>query len=408
MTPDRPASRRRPAAPVAARAGAGGFRPFRPPDREIQDRLARTHRALRSAGFDGLLAFASFLAKDGHVCYLTNHKITNAPWSFNERNNGFGFAAVVLPVDGLPILLPGTRFDRRAVPPLVRDVRPGFDLARLLREALRDAGLERARLALAGTDVMPVYYGARLARECPHLRLDPADDLIEGLRIVKSPLEIRCLEAAARISDAGIEAAWRASQPGATEVDIANAAYLASMRAGADRVDRVRVRAGREMVAWGRWPLSTANRVRAGDLVYIDFVGWYRNYVWDEARCWAVPRPTAWQRALLEEGALLTDRMRETARPGLPVGEWVGETIDHFRARPFGPALSIVGHGVGLEVVENPWFEREVTMPLAPGMVLCLESGFVLPGKAFVRIEREIVIEEGGARFLGRLRSRLW
>ncbi len=148
--------------------------------------------------------------------------------------------------------------------------------------------------------------------------------------------------------------------------------------------------------------------MRAGDLVYIDFVGWYKNYVWDEARCWAVGKPSAWQRALLEEGAVLTDRMRETARPGRPVGEWVGETIDSFRTRRFGSALSIVGHGVGLEVVENPWFEREVTMALTPGMVLCLESGFVVPGKALVRVEREIVVEQRGARFLGRFRSRLW
>src|SRR5204863_8292070 len=99
--------------PALVRARPGpttGFRRFRPPPREIQGRLDRTHAALRQAGFDGLLAFASFLAKDGHVCYLTNHKITNAPWSFNGRNNGFGFAAVVLPVGGVPILLPGTRF----------------------------------------------------------------------------------------------------------------------------------------------------------------------------------------------------------------------------------------------------------------------------------------------------------
>ena len=381
---------------------------FCPPEREIRSRLERTHAALATATLDGLVAFAGFLAKDGHVCYLTNHKITNAPWSFNERNNGFGFAAVVLPLGGAPILLPGTRFDRKAVSLVVRDVRPGFDLAAGLRDALRDAGLARARVGLAGTDVMPVYYAERLRRDFPGLRLEPADDLIEGLRIVKSPLEIRLMEEAVHVCDAGLGAAYRASRVGATEVEIANAAYLASMKAGADRVDRVRVRAGKEMVAWGRWPLSTSNRLRAGDLVYIDFVGWYRNYAWDEARCWAVPKPDAWQRALLEEGAHLTDRMRETARPGVPIGAWVGETIDYFGKRRFGKALSIVGHGVGLEVVENPWFEREVTTPLAPGMVLCLESGFVVRGKAFVRVEREIVIEQRGARFLGRFRSRLW
>src|SRR4029453_1914286 len=108
---------------------------FCPPDREIKSRLYLTHVSLRSAVFDGMLAFSSFLAKDGHVCYLTNHKITNAPWSFNARNNGFGFAAVLLPAGGAPILLPGTRFDRAAVSPLVTDVRTGFDLGATLREA---------------------------------------------------------------------------------------------------------------------------------------------------------------------------------------------------------------------------------------------------------------------------------
>ena len=139
--------------PTKTGTGSGthaGLPRFCPPDREIKSRLDRAHVALRSAGFDGLLGFSAFLAKDGHVCYLTNHKITNAPWSFNARNNGFGFAAVLLPVGGAPILLPGTRFDRMAVSPLVTDVRTSFDLGATLREAITDAarflGRFRSRL----------------------------------------------------------------------------------------------------------------------------------------------------------------------------------------------------------------------------------------------------------------------
>lgn len=386
----------------------GGFKPFCPPEGEIRDRLERTHAALKGAGFDGLLAFSAFLAKDGHVCYLTNHKITNAPWSFNERNNGFGFAAVVLPLAGKPILLPGTRFDRRAVSPLVTDVRIGFDLASRLRETIEDAGLERARLAVAGTDVMPFYYSERIRKDFPNIRLEPADDLIEGLRIVKSRFELKIMAEAADICEKGFQAAFRASRPGVTEVDIANAAYVACMEAGADRVDRTRVRAGKEVVVWSRWPLSTLNRVRDGDMVFFDMVGWYKNYAFDELRCWTVSKPTLRQRSLLEEASHLTERMCETAQPGKPVGAWVQETKEYFRGRPFGDALSMVGHGIGLEVVENPWFESQVTMPLIPGMVLCLESGFVIPGKAHVRIEKEIVIEKNGARFLGKFPPRLW
>jgi len=405
--------RARPGSPSTKTGRRPGAHPesprFCPPDREIKSRLDRTHVALRSAGFDGMLAFSAFLAKDGHVCYLTNHKITNAPWSFNARNNGFGFAAVLLPVGGAPILLPGTRFDRAAVSALVTDVRTGFDLGATLREAITDAGLAEARIGVAGTDVMPLYYSDSLRNAFPRLRLESADDLIEGLRIIKSPFEIQLMEEAAAVCDKGLEAAFRASQrTGATENDIANATYVACMKAGADRVDRVRVRAGDEVVAWARWPFATARRVRRGDLIYIDLVGWHKNYVFDEARCWVVPRPDAWQRSLLEEGLHLTERMRDTVEIGRPIGSWVAETIDYFRARPFGQELSIVGHGVGLEVVENPWIERDEPMPLTPGMVLCLESGFVVPGRALVRIEKEIVVEKRGARFLGRSRSRLW
>ena len=382
---------------------------FCPPDGEIRNRLERTHAALRSAGLDGLLAFSAFLAKDGHVCYLTNHKITNAPWSFNARNNGFGIAAVLVPTGGAPILLPGTRFDRAAVSPVIKDVRTSFDLGATLREAISDAGLASARVGVAGTDVMPWYYSEMLRQAFPRLTLASADDLIEGLRIIKSPFELRLMEEAAEVCDAGLAAAFRASQrAGATETDIASATYVACMKAGADRVDRVRVRAGDEVIAWARWPFATDHKVRRGDLIYIDLVGWYKNYVFDEARCWVVPAPDRWQRALLEEGLHLTERMRDTVEIGRPIGSWIAETVDYFRRRPFGQSLSIVGHGVGLEVVENPWFEREETMPLTPGMVLCLESGFVVPDRALVRIEKEIVVEARGARFLGKFRSRLW
>jgi len=386
-----------------------GSRRFCPPPDEMRGRLRRTRAVMRRAGLDGLLLFSSFLAKEGHVCYLTNHKITQSPWSFYRGNNGFGFSAAVLPRDGDLILVAGTRYDRGAVAPIVRDVRVGFDFDALLRDAVRDAGLNRARVGVAGTDVMPLYYVDRVRRAFPRLRLEDADDLIEGVRVVKTPFEIKIMGEAAAICDKGLEAAFRASRVGATEVEIADAAYVACMEAGADRVDRTRVRAGRELSAWARWPFATGHRVASGDLVYFDLVGWYKNYVFDESRTWAVPKPDAWQRSFLEEGLHITERMRETAKPGMTIGAWVQETIDYFRPRAFGTALSIVGHGVGLEVVENPWFLPEVATPLTPGMVLCLESGFVIEDKAaLVRIEKEIVIERSGARFLGRFDGRLW
>jgi len=102
----------------------------------------------------------------------------------------------------------------------------------------------------------------RLARTLPGWRFEDGALVTERLRIIKSPFEIQLMEEAAAVCDKGLEAAFRASQrTGATENDIASATYVACMKAGADRVDRVRVRAGDEVVAWARWPFATARRV---------------------------------------------------------------------------------------------------------------------------------------------------
>ena len=59
-----------------------------------------------------------------------------------------------------------------------------------------------------------------------------------------------------------------------------------------------------------------------------------------------------------------------------------------------------VGHGLGLELHEEPSLEPGSGIPLEEGMVFTVEPGVYIPGWGGIRIEDDVVVEAVGARLL--------
>ncbi len=55
-----------------------------------------------------------------------------------------------------------------------------------------------------------------------------------------------------------------------------------------------------------------------------------------------------------------------------------------------------MGHGIGLETVEEPLLTADNEAILEPGMVLCVEPGLFVPNWAGALIEQEVIIQESG------------
>jgi Xaa-Pro aminopeptidase/Xaa-Pro dipeptidase len=96
-------------------------------------------------------------------------------------------------------------------------------------------------------------------------------------------------------------------------------------------------------------------------------------------------------------------------RPGAVVDELVAVALrsladDGFEAYASG----FIGHGIGLETVEEPYLVPGVRVALEEGMVLCVEPSIRIPGWGGASIEQEIVVTHDGFELLTDFPARLW
>ncbi len=255
--------------------------------------------------------------------------------------------------------------------------------------------------------------GRRIAVEARHVSLADADTLraggveivstaglVESLRAVKEPGELDALRRAAAISDRVYEELGRQRFVGRTETELAWWLEQAWHEAGADGP------AFDAIVAFGENGARPHAKLRdepipEGTLVVVDAGCAVDGYRSDCTRTFFTGEPEGRLRELYD--LCLTAQLDALAavRPGA-----VGRDVDAVSRAPiveagmgelYGHGL---GHGVGLDVHEEPNMRPESDAVLAPGNVVTVEPGIYVPGDVGVRIEDMVVVTEDGCERL--------
>lgn len=218
-------------------------------------------------------------------------------------------------------------------------------------------------------------------------------DWLSAQRAVKEDAEIDLLDEAATVASLGVEAAVALTLPEATERHVAAAGVSAALRAGAD-VCRCAVRSGPLAWADGGWPDAGDRVLQPGEPVLVDLRGACQGYRFRLVHTVAVGgAPPQHPDAHGGAAAALTGVV-DALRPGVrPRALW-------DRARAAGVAMEGVGlgHGIGLDDLEEPWLAADGDDPVPAGAVL-LVTARVGP----VRLGRMVAVGEADARPLGRL-----
>ncbi|MGI8756789.1 MAG: M24 family metallopeptidase [Acidimicrobiales bacterium] len=232
----------------------------------------------------------------------------------------------------------------------------------------------------------------------PELELVPTTGLVRGLRLVKDDGEIDRLSAAAAIADASLAEVRARLAEGPTEVEFGSELDAVIRRLGADDVSFETIVASGPN---GALPHHRPARrtIVEGDLVVVDFGALVDGYHSDMTRTIMVGEASPTQARMYEVVALAQAAGVAAVAAGVEakdVDAACREVID--AAGWIDAFLHSTGHGVGLDIHEDPRVAQTSTATLVDRCVVTVEPGVYLPEHGGVRIEDTVVVTPDGCR----------
>jgi len=233
---------------------------------------------------------------------------------------------------------------------------------------------------------------------------ESAGPAMRELRQVKDEDETRLLRLAAKAADRTIDAVASGRLIGRTEADVSREIRGRLIDEGHDLADFAIVGSGPN----GASPHHEAGGrvLGAGEPVVLDIGGTLAGYLSDTTRTIWIAGETGFEpepefRRVYELVREAQAQATAAVRSGISAeqidstGRAVIDTAgygEYFTHR--------LGHGIGLEVHEDPYIVAGNVTALCPGMAFSVEPGIYLPGRWGVRLENIVVCGTDGAEVL--------
>jgi len=275
-------------------------------------------------------------------------------------------------------------------------------VARLLGASERSAGNQSIGLS----DRLWAMHVLQLQRAIPARPFEPASTVLRDLRQVKDADEAQLLRLAAQAADRTIEAVAAGRLIGRSEADVSREIRGRLIDEGHDLADFAIVGSGPNSAS----PHHDAGDrlIAPGDAVVLDIGGTLNGYLSDTTR-------TIWvagEDAITPEPEFIAvyDLVRRaqaqataSVRPNVPAEAIDASARAIIADGGYGEYFTHrVGHGIGLEVHEDPYMVAGNSTPLRPGMAFSVEPGIYLPGRRGVRLENIVLCTDDGADVLNR------
>jgi Xaa-Pro dipeptidase len=234
-----------------------------------------------------------------------------------------------------------------------------------------------------------------------------ATPILGELRVVKEVAELTHMRHAAQIIDQSLDGLLPKIRPGLTERQVASLWLTEILALGAEGP------AFDFIVASGPNASSphhgTSDRVlELGDLLILDGGARHNGYNSDITRTVAIGEPSAKAREIYDLVLIANTAGRNAARPGI-----TGRELDSVVRKVIDDAgygaqfMHRTGHGLGMDVHEEPYIASYNPDALPIGSVFTIEPGIYVAGQTGVRIEDDVVLTESGGESLTQSRREL-
>jgi len=295
------------------------------------------------------------------------------------------------------------------------------------RDILREKNVLKGTGAME-LDVVPVLLFEQWKSILGYERMADISPLVKQVRMIKSDFEIEQILKSGEIVSHVFRKAKNLVREGRPEVEIEADLVAEGRRMGHQGLLRMRgfnqemmcalvtqgysstvtSRADVPIAGFGLTPAigqgASANTVKRGIPVIVDYGGGYNGYVTDETRVYVIGELKENFRNAYEVSREILEDIKDYAKEGVDTVEVYARILnrvkkarleEYFMGHGEGQ-VGFIGHGFGLELNELPVVTASHKTVLKEGMVMAIEPKFIIPNEGAVGIEADFVVRKDG------------
>ena len=266
------------------------------------------------------------------------------------------------------------------------------EISALLRqEGVKNLAIEAMDVTVSRLNVMKKHL------KCVDIiETDVLSNSINKLRMIKDEEEMEYIRKAQEIAESAFDDILGFIKEGVTEREIAL------------ELDRLMLEKGAEGISFDTIALAGENtsmphgvpsdkKVEKGEFVLMDFGAVYNGYHSDMTRTVCVGTPDEEMEKIYNIVLTAQEKAIAAAKAGISGKELDGIARRHICDAGYGEYFGhSLGHGVGLEIHEQPNAAPSYEKNLEKGTVITIEPGIYIAGKFGVRIEDFVILTENG------------
>ncbi len=260
--------------------------------------------------------------------------------------------------------------------------------------------IKKLKLKCIGFDTLESSIYLKLKKNLKGVRLKDMNQSVWELRKVKDETELSYMRKAAEITDEGIRRAVEVIKPRMREYEVAAEIEYAMRKLGSEGVAFETIAASGPRSAYPHGG-CTDKKIKKGEFIVLDLGAKYQHYRADLTRTLLLGKPSQKQAKIYETVRKAQQEAFESLREGVKAKNTDALARKIIKQAGYGKYfVHSLGHGVGLDVHEQPTLAPESKDLLKAGNVVTVEPGIYIVGFGGVRIEDTVLIHKEKAERL--------
>jgi len=266
----------------------------------------------------------------------------------------------------------------------------------LKRHGVRRVGYDANQLTVAQLHTLKKAAGSKW-------RGQEASGLVERLRMIKDAQELAVMRKAAILAGEVVEGVLKLIKPGVREMEIAAEIEYQMKKRGASgpSFETIVASGPRGALPHAR---PTSKKLRKNELVVLDLGAILAHYCSDMTRTVHLGRASRRVRDWYRSVQSAQEAAVAAVKPGVTCGEVDAAAREVLKKNGLDKYfVHSTGHGLGLEVHEDPRVARSQPVRLEAGNVITIEPGIYMEGVGGIRIEDDVLVRAGRGEVLTRV-----